>query len=221
MVLGAATLIVLSTTELPLARADEPAPAADAAAPGEETALVLPRPNQGLFIGAAVLSAGAFGFDAARPDRKLTSGVAGSLLLGGSVTDWLDLGVGMAYGETFGAEDKRLKFGRMTLHSQWYLNPRWFARLDLGAGSVAGQDPNDARYDRGGYGEVYSVGVGHNLYLSPATQSGGFVLSPVLGVDVTPSDGLTAVVGWFGLELSYWTGLSRDKLRLPVDRAYE
>jgi hypothetical protein len=194
-----------------LAQADEPA----------QTALVYPRPNQGQFVSLGVFSAGALGFDAERPNRSLTPGLGGSLRFGGSVTDWLDLGLSATFGQTFGAENDQLGFGRLSLHSQWYLDPHWFARLDVGAGSVAGQDPYDPKYDRGGYSEVYSVGLGHDLFLSPATQSGGWVLSPVLGVDITPADDLTAVVGWVGIEVSYWTGLDKDKLRLPVDRAYE
>jgi hypothetical protein len=205
--LAAGTIVALLTTEVSPAHA-------------EERDLALPRPNQGLFMSVALLSASAFGFDSERANRALTTGFATNIRLGGSVTDWLDLGVGFAYGETFGSEDHSVAFGRVSLHSQWYLNPRWFARLEVGAGSVAGQDPSDPSYDRGGYGEVYSAGIGHNLYLSPATQSGGWVLSPVLGADVTPSDGLTAVVAWIGLEVSTWGGLGKDKLRLPFERAY-
>jgi hypothetical protein len=186
-----------------------------------ELDLVLPRPNQGHFWSMALLSAGAVGLDSARPNRGWTPGAAVSVRLGESVTDWLDLGIGLVYGETFGDNEDRLAFGRLTLHSQWYVDPRWFARLDIGASSIAGQDPRDPSVDRGGYGEVYAVGVGRNFFLSPAAHSGGWVLSPVLGVDVTPADGLTAVVTWVGLEVSYWTGLTKDKLRLHVERAYE
>lgn len=202
---------VLCASSPGLAQADEPA----------RTALVYPRPNQGQFLGVGVFSAGALGFDAERPNRSLTPGAGLSLRLGGSVTDWLDLGVSATYGQSFGDENDRLAFGRLSLHSQWYLDPHWFARLDVGAGSVAGQDPHDPDYDRGGYSAVYSLGVGRDLFLSPAAQSGGWVLSPVLGVDLTPAEDLTAVVGWVGLEVSYWTGLDKDKLRLPVERAYE
>jgi hypothetical protein len=216
-----AALLALLTSAAAPARAEDSAQQENAGTPGRQRDLVLPRPNQGHFWSVALLSTGGLGFDSQRPNRSLTAGYGVNVQIGEAVTDWLDLGLGVAFGKTFGPDQDRLTFGRLSLHSQWYLDPRWFARLDIGAGSVAGRDPRSPSRDRGGYAAVYSVGVGRNLFLSPATQSGGWVLSPVLGLDLIPSDGLTALVGWVGLEVSYWTGLTRDKLRLPVDRAFE
>jgi len=221
------TLLRTSVLALLLASAAAPAHAAESAQQEDRDKgdvpleLVLPRPNQGHFWSVALLSTGAVGVDSARPNRTWTPGVGVNLQLGESVTDWLDLGIAFSYGQTYGHDEDRLAFGALSLHSQWYLDPHWFARLDVGAGSVAGQDPWDPSHDRGGFSDVWTVGVGRSFFLSPATQSGGWVLSPVLGVDLVPADGLTAVVTWLGLELSYWTGLTKDKLRLPVDRAYE
>jgi hypothetical protein len=212
--------LLLTSVAAP-AHAEESTPREDEGRQDARLDLVLPRPNQGHFWSVALLSAGALGFDSERPSRRWTPGVGVNVQLGDSVTDWLDLGIAFVYGQTYGDEDDRLAFGRLSLHSQWYLDPHWFARLDIGAGSVAGRDPRDTSHDRGGFSDVWAVGVGRSSFLSPAAQSGGWVLTPVLGVDVIPADGLTAVVTWLGLEMSYWTGLTKDKLHLPVDRAYE
>jgi hypothetical protein len=47
------------------------------------------------------------------------------------------------------------------------------------------------------------------------------VLSPVLTIEVGPDPGFTTTAMWLGLEISWWSGLSRDKLELPVGEAYE
>jgi hypothetical protein len=215
------TLLVLATSAATPAQAEGAPPEQAPDASGEQPDLAVPRPNQGHFLSVALLSAAAVGLDSARPNRSWTPGFGVNVQLGEAVTDWLDLGIGFAYGRTFGDDDDRLTFGRLSLHSQWYLDPRWFARLDIGAGSVSGPDPRNPSRSRGGYGDMYALGVGANVFLSPGTQSGGWVLSPVVGVELAPSDDLSAVIGWVGLELSLWSGLSKDKLRLPTDRAYE
>lgn len=204
-------LALLTSAATPAHAEDAPAePAPDQRR--EPPDLVLPRPNQGHFLGVALLSTGAVGLDSARPNRSWTPGFGVNVQLGEAVTDWLDLGIAFAYGRTYGDDEDRLSFGRLSLHSQWYLDPRWFARLDIGAGSISGPDPRSPSRNRGGYGDIYALGVGYNLFLSPESQSGGWVLSPVLGVELAPSDDLSAVIGWIGIEVSLWSGLGKDKL---------
>lgn len=209
-------LAPLFTVQPRLAQAEPDRAQASAAAQ-----LVLPKPNQGMFLGLSLVSTSALGFDSERSDRGLTIGAGLGLRVGESVTDWLDLGLALAYARTSGADDDRLSYGRLALHSQWYLHRDWFARLDLGIGSVAGPDPIDPSVDRGGYRDIYTLGIGTNLLLSPYNQSGGWVLSPILGVDVAPSEGLTVATGWFGVEISYWSGLADNQLVLPIERAYD
>ena len=42
-------------------------------------------------------------------------------------------------------------------------------------------DPRNPSRDRGGYSDVYFVGAGRSLFQSLLRESGGWVLSPVLG----------------------------------------
>jgi hypothetical protein len=164
---------------------------------------------------------GVTAFDSKRQDRKPTTGLGFSLRLGEALTDYLDLGISFALGSTNGDADDTLTFGRFTVHSQWYLDQHWYALVAAGAASAAGKDPLAPTLDRGRDGDVYVAGVGVNLCPSDPGHSGGWVLSPVLSVDVGPARDFTTTSVWLGLEVSYWTGLTNDKLDLPIDAAYE
>jgi hypothetical protein len=37
---------------------------------------------------------------------------------------------------------------------------------------------------------------------------------------LVPGDDMDAVIATFGLEFTYWTGLPKDQLDLPLDQAY-
>jgi hypothetical protein len=47
------------------------------------------------------------------------------------------------------------------------------------------------------------------------------VLSPLLTIEGGPDPDFTTTALWLGLEVSWWSGLSRDKLNLPLGEAYE
>jgi hypothetical protein len=183
--------------------------------------LELPKPNQGHYLAVALYTLGAMAFDDDRGTRQPTFGTGFSLRLGEAVTDWLDLGLAFAVGSTLGEKEDTLSLGRFTVHSQWYVSRRWFLQAGFGATNGQGADPEDLDENRGRYGDVYIAGLGTNLYLSDAGQSGGWVLSPLLTLEVGPDSTFTTTALWLGLEVSWWSGLSRDKLELPVGEAYE
>jgi hypothetical protein len=183
--------------------------------------LELPKPNQGHYLAVGLYTLGAMAFDDDRGTRQPTFGTGFSLRLGEAVTDWLDFGLAFAVGSTLGEEEDTLSLGRFTVHSQWYVSRRWFLQAGFGATNGQGADPEDLDENRGRYGDVYIAGLGTNLYLSDAGQSGGWVLSPLLTLEVGPDSTFTTTALWLGLEVSWWSGLSRDKLELPVGEAYE
>jgi len=190
-------------------------------APEAQLQLELPKPNQGQYLALGLYTLGAMAFDDGRGTRRPTFGAGFSLRLGEAVTDWLDLGVAFALGSTQGKEQDALSLGRFTIHSQWYVSRRWFLQAGFGATKGQGADPEDLEQSRGRYGDVYLAGLGTHLYLSDAARSGGWVLSPVLTLEVGPDPTFTTTALWLGLEVSWWSGLSRDKLELPVGEAYD
>ncbi len=183
--------------------------------------LELPKPNQGYYLALGIHMLGATAFDEDRGTRQPTFGTGYSLRLGEAVTDWLDLGLAFAIGSTQGKEENALSLGRLTMHGQWYVSSRWFVQAGFGATYGQGADPDDPEKNRGRYGDVYLAGLGANLYLSDAARSGGWVISPVLTVEVGPDRNFTTTAMWLGMEVSWWSGLPRDKLELPIGEAYE
>jgi hypothetical protein len=173
-----ATAAAQQNTALPAASAE------GAAAP--QLQLELPKPNQGHYLALGVHTLGAMAFDDARGTRQPTFGTGFSLRLGEAVTDWLDLGLTFALGSTQGKEEDALTLGRFTMHSQWYVSRRWFVQAGFGVTNGQGADPDDLELNRGRFGDVYTTGLGTNLYLSDAARSGGWVLSPVLTFEVGP-----------------------------------
>jgi hypothetical protein len=206
------------------AGAEPPKDAASAASGSEqslpEAQLEFPKPNQGHFVALGAYGLATMAFDEKRGTRLPTFGEGFSLRLGEAITDWLDLSLAFAFGNSHGAAKDSLTFGHLGIQSQWYLDPRWFVQLGLGAGMATGKDPDDLKLVRTRYGDVYWTGVGTHLYLSDSKQSGGWVLSPIATLEVGPSRSFTTASLWLGLEVSWWNGLTKDKLKLPVSQAY-
>ncbi len=202
------------------------------AAPGEEDQirmayadpweprLVLPKPSQGHMIALGVHGVGAMASDDDRGRRKPTFGLGYSLRFGEAVTDWLDLSLSIAFSSTNGEAADKFSFGRLAVQSHWYFHERWFVQAGFGATTAQGADPEDLDRVRGRYGAVYLTGLGTNLYLSDSHQSGGWVVSPTATLEVGPHEQFTTAALWLGLEFSWWSGLSKDKLELPVSEAY-
>ena len=203
--------------------ADESAQGADApapAAPAASVELEEPEPSQGHFIALGLHGIGAMAFDESRGTREPTFGQAVSLRLGESVTDWLSLSLAVAVGSTYGERRDSLTLVRFGVTSQWYFAEHWFVQAGFGATSAEGPDPEDYDRTRSRYGDFYLTGLGYDFYLSDSTQSGGWIFTPVITADVGPDSKFTTASLWLGVELSWWSGLSRDKLELPAPKAY-
>jgi hypothetical protein len=67
-----------------------------------------------------------------------------------------------------------------------------------GATNSPGADPDNLAQSRGRYRDVYIAGLGANLYFSDAARSGGWVLSPVLTIEVGPDPDFTTSALWVG-----------------------
>jgi hypothetical protein len=206
------------------------APPAERASAGSETSapqsaaanveLEAPEPGQGHFIALGFHGVGAMAFDESRGTRAPTFGQAVSLRLGESVTDWLSLSLAFAFGSTYGKRRDSLTLVRLGITSQWYFSERCFVQAGFGATNAQGPDPEDYDLTRGRYGDFYLAGLGYDLYLSESTRSGGWILTPMIAADLGPDSKFMTTSLWLGIELSWWSGLSRDKLELPTPEAY-
>jgi hypothetical protein len=200
-----------------------PTPSAAPIAPAEaapETHLEVPRPSQGYYISLGAYGVGAMAFDKGRGVRSPTPGMGYSLRLGEAITPWLDLGLSFGLGWTFGDQADKLSLTRLVVDSQWHVTEHWFIRAGFGAGNGQGPDPERFSDVRGVFGDTYLAGVGTNVYLSDKHKSGGWVLTPLVSLEVAPDNQFTTASVWLGLEISWWSGLTRDKLELPIEQAY-
>jgi hypothetical protein len=95
-----------------------------------------------------------------------------------------------------------------------------FVQAGFGAANIQGPDPEDHKLLRGRYSDVYLTGLGYNFFISDKDQSGGWVFTPLLTVEAGPDSKFATTSLWLGVELSWWSGLTRDKLNLPNAKAY-
>ncbi len=184
-----------------------------------EHKLYMPRPNQGHFISLGLGFIGTLANDTERGTRGPGYGMGYSLRLGEGVTNWLDLGIGLTYANT-GTEAHDLTLGRLVVEAQWYPSDRAFVRTAFGFGVGGGVDPHDPEFDRFRFGDVYVLGAGAHFYLGDSNESGGWVMSPVATFEIGPDEEFTTMAASLGIEFSYWGGLPRNQLELPIDKAY-
>lgn len=196
--------------------------AVQAAQEKEDVVLRKPQTNQGYFVALGVHGATALANDRERGGRGPAFGPAFNLRLGQEVTSWFALSLSFAFMPlALGDEDQALYLGRLGVHGEIRLDSHWYVHLGFGGGGSGGTDPQDPDYERGRFGAAFTGGAGYNFFLSDFEQSGGWTLSPNVGVEVGPDPEFTTVAVWAGFDIAYWFGLPRRKLDLPIDEAYE
>jgi len=187
-------------------------------APGR-TLLTKPSPRQGHYLALGLHLASGLADDDDRGRRGPSFGEGISLRMGERITPRFDVGIAFAYARVRG--DNPWSFGRLTVHGQAYVREHWFAAAGFGFGAAGGDDPEDPEFGRGSYGDVYTVGVGRNIYLSDASKSGGWIVTPVVTAEYSRDSEFANSAVWLGVEISHWFGVSRDQLDLDISEAYK
>ena len=116
-------------------------------------------------------------------------------------------------------------YGGLMLDAQLVLPalPALSAHIGAGAGGISITDTEAVDQDalKGTGGAYYAVGLAYDLFPFYDKGSGGFSVVPHLQAHYMPGNIVNA---WFfvaGLELTWWTGLDRDKLDLPYEEQYQ
>lgn len=188
------------------------------AAPRDRS-LEKPSPRQGHYIAVGLHGTAATANDPDRGRRGPAFGTGFSLRLGERITERLDLGLAVAYASVGG--DNPWTFGRLTVHGQGYVTEKTFVHAGFGFGAAGGTDPEDPDFSRGRFGDVYTVGAGHNFYLTDKERSGGWIVSPVITAEYGRDDKFPNAGLWVGIEISRWWGIPRNQLDLDFDEAYK
>jgi len=178
-----------------------------------------PSPRQGHYVALGLHLATGLVDDDNRGRRGPAVGPGFSLRLGERLTPRIDVGIAFAYARLGG--EQPWSFGRLTVHGQAYVTDKWLVHAGFGFGAAGGDDPEDPELSRGSYGDVYTVGVGRNIYLSDASSSGGWIATPIVTAEYSRDSSFPNTALMFGIEISHWFGVSRDQLDLDIDQAYE
>jgi len=73
---------------------------------------------------------------------------------------------------------------------------------------------------RGTYSSGYTLAATYDIFLGDRL-TGGWSLAPIAQLRLIPGGSTIALSGTVGLQLCFWTGLPRNQLDLPPDRAFE
>lgn len=179
-----------------------------------------PRPRQGYYISLGAYGVGALSHD--RLDGWLggMAGPGGSLRLGEALLDWLDLGVGFAAAGAFDEQYVAL-VGHVALEAQLRPVEPLFVRLSAGFGFTDfTRRQKGIERPLGRIGGSYAAAVGWDFFPGHDGSSGGLAIAPVIWFEAGPGEEFTTLVGGIGIEISWWTGLPREQLDLPLDEAF-
>ncbi len=189
--------------------------------PAQGQELQLPGPHQGYYF-----SLGAHGLINTNQNEESGTlgpwpGITGSLRLGQALAPWLDLGLDIGMGSSFDKEYYTL-LGHLGLSAQLRPWEPLFFRLGIGFGATDFSRRQDG-LDKvtGQAGGWYALAVGYEIFHRQRGCSGGLSLTPIVGIDVGPGDPTSSFNAWAGIELTWWTGLPKNQLELPVEQAYE
>ncbi len=199
------------------------------AAQDTEIELLKPRARQGYYIGGGPRLISWVVDDDDIGSLGGTFGFGASLRLGQKVNDWLGLGIAFEGGAA-GNADWDLAGGGLKLEIQ--VQP--WADVDLafrgGAGvlglSVSRIESLDATDDdpEGTFGSLFTLGASYEIfpwYDAATYESGGAAFSFFVEGQVAPGlGGITTYGAVVGFEFTWWSGLNRNKLDLPVDAAF-
>jgi hypothetical protein len=145
-----------------------------------------------------------------------------SFRLGEALTRRFDLGVGGGVFWMYGQNQRSLN-GNFSLEFTFHPTKGLWLMAGAGLGftdftrRVKGIDAITGRFS----GE-YTVAAGWDLFFGQRDpyRSGGVALTPVAGVRLGPASPTSAWIFFVGVNVTWWTGLPKNKLLLPVDRAF-
>lgn len=195
----------------------------------EEIELVEPAPRQGYYLalgtGSALIGGRA---DDGIGDLGFFLGGGFRLRFGQMSNDWIGFGLAVHFG---GGQSTDWAGGWGGLAVDIQFKP--FSDLDfairtnvgVGGGGVGRKDETqETENDPDGVlATLYAVGISYDWFpfWDKGDSSGGFAITPYLEGQLLPGDGLIMGGVFIGVELTYWFGLPKNKLKLPVDKAFD
>lgn len=186
------------------------------------TVLEPPSPRQGYYASLGIEAGPGFGWDKGEAiDARLLTGLP-ILRLGQLLTQRFSMGLRLEFtGGKKGNETTAL--GGLLIETGVRVWNKLAIQGGVGAGyfSVSQKDPIDPGDKlRGAYGALYMLGLSYDFFPYKKALSGGFAISPTLGARFLPSSPFDALSILVGVDFVWWTGLPKNQLDLPPDRAF-
>ena len=200
-----------------------------ASAQDAQVELLEPKARQGYYVGGGLRTLSMVVDDDEIGSLGGMVGFGVSLRFGQKVNEWFGLGLAVGFGGG-GNADWTTGGGGLTLELQvqpWQKTDIAF-RLGIGVAglSIARVDDADETDDdpSGTVGSIYTIGASYELfpwYEAEKYESGGLAFSFFVEGQFNPGlGGVTSVGAVIGIEITWWSGLNRNKLDLPVDAAF-
>lgn len=184
--------------------------------------MVPPAPRQGYYISGGVsMTLVAIQNDDEWYPRWFGSGF--ELRFGQYVTSWMDLGLAFSGGAAKG-KARSGAGGGLSVEAQFHPVEPWSIRTGAGLNVVTLEDSRDPDGETMGIaGDFYTLGLGYDFYpfYNIGDGSGSLAITPVVLLKVQPGNESAMMMGWFGVELTWWTGLPKNQLELPLDTAFQ
>lgn len=188
--------------------------------------LVAPAPRQGYFFGGGLRS-GALDVQTRNAGNLGFMNGGGLVLRAGEMADER-FGFGLLFNFSGGANGNwSAGGGGLQMEGQVVVYPDLALRAGIGLGGlgVKRKDQNQAKSNdpTGSAGGLYTLGMSYDWYPwrdRDSVESGGLALTFFAEATVVPGDGVFGVGAYMGVELTFWTGLQRNKLRLPDAAAF-
>ena len=187
------------------------------------TVLEPPSPRQGYYVSLGLEAGPGFMWDKGQAlDTRPVISRLPVLRLGQMLTTRFNLGLRLSFlGGVKDGETRSL--AGLQIESGYRVWRTLAVQAGVGAGFARISkdkhlDPDDEL--RGSYGALYMLGLSYDFFPYKKSLSGGFAISPTVGARFLLSDPIDALAILIGVDFTWWTGLPKNQLDLPPDRAF-
>jgi hypothetical protein len=183
----------------------------------EHPVLEEPRSRQGYWIGFGGSGAGVQVWEKGH-DRGVYSGWTGTFRIGQLITRRLGLGLLVEYIGGIGKGSDKGSIDGLTLEGSCLLWRNLSLHAGFGLGVVLLKD-NTALdpSTRAGGGSYFLVGASYDIFPLKKKLTGGWAITPVVDLHGSRDGDIHFLAVLAGLQLTWWSGLPDNMLRLPED----
>ncbi|HLK91340.1 MAG TPA: hypothetical protein VKZ18_15690 [Polyangia bacterium] len=180
---------------------------------GQSQTLRAPEARQGFYVSAGAGANAIVASDKGQRDGAAV-GLAYTLHFGEMLTDRWGLGLAIEGGSA-ARSGITTGIAGLTLEAQARLLRHLAAHVGAGVGGASAKDPSRVGDEsHGTYGSLLTAGLSYDAFVV-RRPSGGWAITPALGLRAVPGGDVGALAGVVSLSVSWWSGLPARELRAP------